>query len=532
MKKYLLLLFIGLLMFVVAACSEDDENGSGNESEDTALQNFNLTNYPIVDEEITLEMMGMHAASHGPWEEMRLFMEMNELTNISWDFKTTIDESFEERKNLAFASLELPDVFFNARLTATEEMTYGREGVLVPLNDLIDQYAPNIKRVLEENPDVKASITTPDGNIYALPKIKTLKRNLTPRLWINGVWINNLGLEMPETTEDLYEVLKAFKEQDPNGNGEADEIPLTSIYELTETREAMLSHFGLFGTNQYNVIEDEVVFYPIHENYLEYIKYMNRLWEEGLIDQDAYSQTHEEVVAKGQSMRLGLFVHSGPQALVPEENTTDYPALPPLTSSVNDQKVWPRSSVIDRGAFAITSENPHPEASIRWVDYLYSEEGSILVANGVEDIDYKWNDDGTWTTDGIIPEDMRSAEYMCGQVTPNCGSPNIPYIENLDFHLKEENELADFLNIEVEEKYADFMVSPYPDIYFTEEQQDRISELQLDIDTYLEQMEARFITGVEPFTSWDDYVDTIENLGIDEIIKIYQEGYDTWKSNL
>jgi putative aldouronate transport system substrate-binding protein len=204
--------------------------------------------------------------------------------------------------------------------------------------------------------------------------------------------------------------------------------------------------------------------------------------------------------------------------------------VPPLTSSFNDKKLWPKASNIDTGQFAITKQNEHPEATIRWIDYLYSDEGTILASYGIEGTDWKWSENSEYW-ERILPEGMNPEEYRGGKVTPQAGTP-IATIWNADFVLKQDSVFGRHIDSGVEEQYMDHWQIPFPQTYFTEEQEKRISIIESDLNTYIEQMEAKFITGAEAFTKWDDYVKTIERMGLNELIDIYQVAYDTWKNNL
>ena len=192
--------------------------------------------------------MGAKAAIHGPWEDMVLFKEMEEMTNIHFNFNTPPAANYQEAKNLAFASQQLPDVFFNAGLTPDDEVTYGGQGYLVPLEGLIEKYAPNFNKLMNDNPEIKKSITTVDGHIYALPLIIDEPRAFVPsRLWLNGDWMESLGIMTePTTTDELYELLKRFKNEDPNKNGKNDEIPISSE-KLGGFQSVLLPAFGLLG---------------------------------------------------------------------------------------------------------------------------------------------------------------------------------------------------------------------------------------------------------------------------------------------
>lgn len=155
---------------------------------------------------------------------------MEELTNISFEFRTPNLDSAPTQKNLMLASGDYTDIIFAGGLSHEEQVQYGGQGVLIPLEELIAEYAPNIQKIFEEYPEVLKSITATDGHIYALPQVMMGENWYRGPLWYNGAWLEALEVdvdELPETTDELFDLLVRFKEEDPNGNGEADEIPLT-----------------------------------------------------------------------------------------------------------------------------------------------------------------------------------------------------------------------------------------------------------------------------------------------------------------
>lgn len=507
---------------VFAGCSKSEE-GSGGKS-----GNLNETGFPIVNEPITLEMMAQSSPLQPNWENMAFFKEMQEKTNISFKFKNSTSEQFQQKKQLAFASLELPDVFFGANLTANEEVEYGSQGLLIPLEDLIEQYAPNLKKVMEKHPDLKASITAPDGHIYALPGLDNLSHSQTPLIWMNGQWLKNLGVERPSTIDELYALLKQFKEQDPNRNGTADEIAL-SASSVAELRYSLLPNFGISESNGIFERDGTVHYAFIQEEYKEYLTFLNRLYTEKLLDPQIFSHTWEQYVAKGAADKVGIFP-TWPIVMVGFTDVTEaanYPLLPALTSPTNKEKLVTKVSEIKRGRFAITNKNKHPEATMRWVDYLYSEEGTILARLGVEGKNWEWVDEGKtkWTL--LAPEGMNTTQANA-QDAPGAGS-NVPMVIDQEFFIKEDNPTIHTISGWVEEEYLPYAKVPFPQIYFTVDEQTTYSTIKPDIDTYLKQMEAKFVSGeISIEQGWDDYVSTMKKLKVDELVKIHQAAYDRW----
>lgn len=314
------------------------------------------------------------------------------MTNIDLSFDTPPVSDFQTKLNLAFASGDIADIIYAAGsddFTPGMEVDYGQQGVLLPLEDLIEEHAPNIQKLLDENPEIEKSITTVDGHIYSLPRVAeggSSAQWVTGPMWYNGQWLDELGVEeLPKTVDEFYDLLIRFRDEDPNGNGKADEIPLLDV-KMDSTRPWLLAAFGLkeWGIEE---VDGEARYTPITENYREYLIFMNQLYEEGLLDPETFSQSDEQKKAKGQQNRLGLFPDwfSFFTTGETEEEAMNNPMFHPLTSEWSEEAVMPLSSGISRGTFSITVNNNNPEASIRWIDYFYSEEGYAFLNMGLKE---------------------------------------------------------------------------------------------------------------------------------------------------
>ena len=504
-------------------------SGCGGKEEATdSTANLNMEGYPITNEKITLTAMGAKQAIHGPWEDMRLCKDLEEKTNICFEFRTPPSTNYEEMKNIAFAGDDLPDIFLSGYLSASDEINNGLNGNLIPLEGLIDKYAPNIKEMFEKNPGLKASITTPDGHIYSLPEFNDGGGdNLV--MWINYKWLDKLGItEVPTNTDELYDLLVRFRDEDPNGNGEKDEVPMTAI-NMFATREIAISWFGN-TTASFEIKDGKVIYSPITENYRDYLTYMNKLYSEKLLDNEIYSQTNQQWTAKGKNNQAGISFQAAPFLFyeVDSANGEDakYKALPPLTSPGNTTAVYPTSGDgIGKGVFAITKANKYPEATIRWVDYLYSEEGSIY-ANQLDF--WKWTDDTKTEWVNKYPEGTEDTEKFRAANTPACGAP-MPIWRRSEFSKLQSDPVNGFLNKVKEEIFKPAAVPALPNFYFTEVEQAVINEVHSNITVYVDQMEAKFISGLEPLSNWDKYIETIDSMGLDRVQKVYEAAYNRYK---
>jgi putative aldouronate transport system substrate-binding protein len=518
----------------LTACSDKpkDAPAATNDGKPAAAANVKETGFPLVNTPVTLKMMGPKAALHGPWEQMDLFTEMEKKTNMKFTFDTPSVESYQAKKNLAFASGEVPDVFFGGPMTSNDDVVYGQQGILIPLEGLIDKYAPTIKKILNDNPEIRSSITLPDGHIYSLPRINNVTRDLAGgKLWINKTWLDKLGLQLPKTTDDLYTILKAFKEKDPNGNGKADEIPLTSM-KLNDIRPALLAAFGQLTTGGgfVSVVDGKLSMYPLHPGYKDMVAYLNKLHKEGLLDNESFAQSSQQLTAKGNSGNLGVFDSGGGAfTIVGTDKNDHYTLIPPLLSPSNSTLIFPKKSNLIRGLFSITNKNKAPEATMRWIDYLYTDEGSVLAVFGKENEGWKWLDAGKTSWERVTPQGMQPEEYRGGKVTPDAGVA-VPTIRLQDFLAKRANSgQIGQVDVEVDNKIIKHWKESFPLVYFKEAEQTRVNILEADMKPYIEQMEAKFITGSESLDNWSKYTDTLKKMGADEYLKLHQDAYDTWK---
>jgi len=526
-KASAVLLSLTLLSSLMAACGSSDDKGSANKGKTTAAI-ANKEGFPIVKEPLTLTMMSQDVGV-ADWNKMQVIQEMEKLTGIKLQFQNSPVDSFETKKNLVFASGELPDVIYAAELKPAEQVTYGSQGVLLPLETYIDGgYAPNLKKILDENPDIRKSFTTPDGHMYALPFIDQTAVWYQSVMWYNGKFLKALGItELPKTTEELYTYLKRVKDEDPNQNGKADEIPLTSV-KLDDLRRYFLGFWGIYDEVIYVDKQDKVHYTPMEEGYKGYLAFMNRLWKENLLDHETFSQTAEQKKAKGKNNQVAIVNDWFPYFTFGGEPGPENPIMTPVQSEIADTPVYGKHPGIStKGTFAITKSNPSPEATMRWIDYLYGYDGAMLFAQGPENLLWKYKDKETLEKEWLpVPGGGDREEYR-GSVTPNYGIL-APGINFSDLAKGLRSEFDEWLDKENAEKLVPISKVHFPNVYLTNEEQTEASTLQSDLNTYVKQMEAKFVTGQEPMENWDKYVGQIKKMGGDRIQELYQGAYDRW----
>jgi putative aldouronate transport system substrate-binding protein len=543
----LTILFITIPLFSLTGCvtrqnlgkpsieaTASVESSDGAQTSKEAKEPF-TPSYPITKEPITLKIFSTKASVQGPWEEMSFFKYMEELTNIHLEFILAAPGSYTEKKNLAFASGELPDVFFGGSgLTPTEEVKYGSEGLLIPLNNLIDTYAVNLQQLFATTDGLREAITTDDGNIYSLFYYSGTPRGSQTCYWYNGKWLNTLGIkkgELPTTIEGLVELLKRFYNEDPNGNKVQDEIPLSGT--IDALRSLVLNSYGIIYNNEgfYTDDNNKVIYQFTSDKFRSYLELANELFSSKLLDQNLFTQSREQRIAIGMENKIGLMNDSLPTGIYEIKTQTEeieqYPMLNTLTSLLNSKPVKNKNNAVSRGLYSVTNACKYPEAAIRWVDYLYSYDGSMMTWQGAEGEGYEYVDSTRRTWKQLLPEGKTTVEFR-GSHTPACGTA-VPFFIHSGMleGLTNKDEL--YSNAEARAQMG-YLVEAYPLVYFSEEENQDLLVLSTDVTTYLKEMEAQFITGRLKIddNNWKTYVSKIENIGVTKMQKIYQAAYDRY----
>ncbi len=448
---------------------------------------------------------------------------------------------------MIMSSGDYPDIILKTQFQNVDVAKYASQGVLLPLEDYItEENTPNIWKMFQEQPTTKAIATSPDGHIYALPSYGGGKAQfIETYFWINKVWLDKLGLEVPTTLAELKEVLKAFKTGDPNGNGKADEIPMTFYNEGAYTYpETLLSAWGVstkFGMYDayLNVQNGQVNFTPMMDEWKEMIKFYAELYKEGLLDVQCFtyeSNTYGSTVRSETPVVGFAFGKEAPFG----DNTDQYLAIAPFSA---DGKIKPvlhihPGAIGARNAVHVTANCEDPKAAMAWIDTFYDHDATITnwygqvsgTTNGAiketftkDGEMYKWNDYEAQGHTSLSEMYYRNSTY----------GPHMPGYMNL-----EEDRgvtLEDNVNFQtydeiwaLYEPYIDQETWPRP--YYSPEDSNRLGVLQTDIFNVVEQNKANWIMGRSDVEAdWDNYIKQLKTLGADEFLEINQRTYDVYQ---
>lgn len=527
-KWMLPIVFTSVLIF--GACGGSKEKSTS--SPDYELENVS---FPL-KEKVSLKMMSQSAplAPNDPNDKL-IFQRLEEETNLHIDW-TNYSSDFAEKRNLDIASGDLPDAIFNAAAGDYDLLNWAESGVIVPIEDLIEDYMPNLKEIFDENPEYRQMSTAPDGHIYSMPWIEELGEGkesihtVNGMAWINKEWLDNLGLEMPQTTDQLMTVLEAFKTQDPNGNGEADEIPFSFINNGgNEDLKFLMGAFGLGDNDDHLVVDNDgqVQFTANKEGYKEAIKYFNEMNNKGLIDKEAFEQDWNTYVAKGKEHKYGVYFTWDKANITGADDS--YDVLPVLAGPDGTKHVTRTNGMgFSRDRFVITSANKNLELTARWIDKMYEPLQSVQNNWGTYGDEAQANifelKDGMLKhlpLEGTAPGELRQKTEAGGPLAV------------LDSYYGTVTTMPDDAKWRLDlmhDTYLPYITEDniYPRVFLEKEDTDRLAKIETDMWDYIYRKRAEWITGGKIDEEWEEYLAELERVGLEEWIQIKQTGYDNF----
>ncbi|RIX51190.1 extracellular solute-binding protein [Paenibacillus nanensis] len=530
---------IALVGAMLTACSSGGGNtggnnggnantndGASNAGTETAAE---ATTYPI-DTDKTLsywgEINGNLIGVKATHEDIPFFQEWQKVTGVDLEFTAPPSGQVKEAMNMLLASGDLPDLIeynFIGDFPGGPEKAIS-DGYIIELNDLIDKYAPNLKKFLAENPDIDKMVKTDSGSYYVFPFIRYdeyLRVFQGPI--VRKDWLDELGLPVPETIDEWTTMLRAFKEK----KGAAAPLSFNSKPRFfNDSGNGAFS--GAFGVNRGFYQEDGVIkFGPAEPGFKDYLKLMRDWYAEGLIDKNAATADTKALDSNMASGATGATIGNAGggigkwQPLV-EANDPDavlvaapYPVLKkgdkPKFGQMNQ-------AYASEGTVAITTAASDPELAVRMLDYGYSEEGRLFFNFGTEGVSYNMVDGYPTYTDLLMknPDNLAPAQAISMYAR---GSYNGPFIQDKRyaeqfFALDTQKEAVNVW------KNTDAAKHNLPPITPTPEESSEYATIMNDINTLVDEMMLKIILGTEPLDQYESYVEKMKSLNLDRAIEI------------
>ena len=544
-KKLVSLLLTAVMVLSVCACgnspskessAEKESSKSGeasvssetNASSEVAEEDDSL--YPIVDEPITIR--GMVVDRNTEVREDRIvWNKVSEITgiNIEWE---VIDSA-----SLAtyLAGGDWPDIFqcnFDSSIIADYGVTGGRFANYYDYLELM----PNLVQCFEDYPIAQGAATEINGEMYRLPYVEVAATSVGDnRPYLRTDVLEAAGLEMPTSVDELYNCLKVLKEK----NDEASLIPLLTSY-------WGLNIYCAFGTEVEMTFDNDAEG-NVYTNYTSeqmklYLEYMNKLYEEGLIHQEFLTLDGTAKLELSKSGKVA-FISDGTGNNLAAEDFADgefhLTCGVPLTSEYDSTQTLPGYVGINfNGGVLVNAESEYVEEICKMLDIMYATEevveGSglhgVSFCYGLEGVDWDYSTDGSNTYVFHTPEEYggANATYQYREVIwENCGRcdglAGLTTATIGNSYYRQQGFVTNVI------PYMEADCFPISYLKFTEDEQYVLDNKLADIKSYVSEMQGKFVTGVADIdTDWDTYCKTLDQMGINDIIEVYQASYDRW----
>ena len=491
---------------------------SSGDSTQEELFTYDGESAPVVNEPV--EFTFLVASSVVDENETLVMQEIQrqwgENVKINWEIKdySEFNENVGPRLN---AGVDLPDLI-RVPNGYDSNGIYWKSGVFQDISGYYEEYGYNLKNAYTEYSSVLEILQNDDGTMYYVPEF-AMDKDYGVNDMINGKWLDALGLEAPTTTEELYNVLKAFKEGDPNGNGEADEIPLTfspgyeghfsTIYGIT-----LVDNYYQTDSGEWDVLWTSDV-------YKDYLTFMHKLYEEELLDNAWSSRDWDSISSLIANDKVGMTMdYSWAASQVYSVSYPEYTGEEGIWNLMIPVKA-PNGKQYYRGipalgaVYGISRDCEHGDLLFAMMDFLYNEDTVKLTNMGIEGTDWWEAEDGSIE---FSDQAMNDQEYIDKLGTNTCCVPFWQHVVAIDpqfakWHQEENAAVREY-------------IEPALVWYVKDEDQATYEQYSTDLNKYWWEMMAKFIAGEEDLSNWDSYVATCKQMGQDELLQVFKNAQE------
>ena len=528
-------------------------SGGGSSDVDPA----DLT-FPLAEKATISGLISYPAGTESEPNNRTIFKRLEEATNVHVDWKAIQSDQWGDKIALEMSNVKtLPEFVFTAGFGDTDLLKYAKQGAIIPLEEYIDKYMPNLKTVFEKAPEYRTMCEDADGHIWALPWIeqlgyeKTAIQVLDNMSFINKNWLDFLGLEVPTTVDEFEKTLLAFKDNadklKAEFNIDGDIIPMSCI--MNDGGQDPMILINGFGeglgdpdTGRHIVVTDEgkVVSSATQEGFKKGLEWLHKLYDEGLIDVEAFTQDWSTYVAKGKSGRYGV-CFTWDVANVAQVSMDDLIAgkswvpMPVLTADTRNLTADNGSftSGFDRGRCVVTATAKNPALICAWLDQMYNPIQSPQNNWGTygEDDDFdifemSQNDKGepmlkhTWLGDAS-PVEVREAEAVGGPLAILDEYYNV-YVTCPDDAQYRLDWIKDIYTPDINEKYV------FPNVFMSTDDTKKCSDLSADLTKVINEFKANAVKDGFDDAAWDKLQSDLEAYGLTEYLEIHQKYFDAF----
>lgn len=497
--------------------------------------------YPLKTDVTLKYWMELHSNATGyakNFGELQIAKDLQEKTGVKVEYIHPATGQATEAFNILVASGDLPDII---EYRWTNNYPGGpnaalSNGVITKLNDAITKYSPNLQALLKKYPEVDKGMKTDDGSYYFYPFLRgepgTTELLSTAGPIVRKDWLDELGLPVPETTDDWYNMLKAFKEK------KGVEIPLTSYADPNPANGSQILYIfdGAFGiSNTFYTDNGKIKFGPAEAGYKDMVAYLAKLYKEGLLDKNFATTDKKTVDSNMLNGKSGAAYGSGGShvgtylsTMKEKDPKFNVVGVKQPVGKKGDKLLYGNiSAQLDPTVqAAITTKCKNVEVAARYLDYGYGQEGHLLYNFGKEGVSYTMVNGKPTYTDLVMknPDKLTQAQAMTKYSRGNTNGPFVQdngYIEQYYSMQQQKDSLKAWAD---QEKIK----TQVPLITPTEAESSETAKLQTDITTYAREMQYKFIMGVEPLENFDKYLAQLKKMNIDKLLQLKQQALDRY----
>ncbi|MDD6718951.1 MAG: extracellular solute-binding protein [bacterium] len=540
-KVLALLTAVSLSAGLLAGCGGSASSASSSAAgSSTAADSANAAteefSYPMSGKELTYwcELNTNVSANYTNMGDTPFGQGLMERTGVTITYLHPPTGQLNEQFNLILADGDLPDIMeYTWQSYPGGPQKAIEDGNILALNDIIDQYCPNLKAYLEAHPDVDRQCKTDEGNYYMFPFVRgDDSLRVSTGLMIRQDWLNDLGLEMPTTIDEWHDVLTAFKTE------KGATAPFAFEYTTPSLRNNWPFMSAYNTTAEFYVGDDGKIHYgPAEENYKKFLATMNQWYKEGLLDPDMPTAQLDQVSAKmtsgasGASLgwigsRMGVWTTAAKET----DPNYDLEAAPvPTLNKGETAKMGPMDNVVvNNGGAAITTRCKDIEAAARLLDWAYSDEGHMYYNFGTEGESYTMENGEPVYTDLILnnPDGLPIAQAMSGYIR---GNYNGPFVQDVRY-------AQQYYTMDCQKKAQATWTVPeasehvLPPITPSSGESEEFSAIMNEINTYRDEMTLKFILGTESLDNFDKFVDTMNQMNLKRAIEIENSALDRYNA--
>lgn len=504
--------------------------------------------FPLKEKKTIKGLTSYPANTESDPNNRTIFKRLEEETNVHVDWNAIQSDQWADKISLEMANVNtLPDFVFTASFNDSDLLKYADQGVIINLEEYIDNYMPNLRAVFDKYPEYRAMCTDVNGHIWALPWIeqlgseKTAIQTIDNMSFINKKWLDFLGLEVPETTDDLEKVLIAFRdhasELQKEFGIEGSIIPMSCIVNDGGQDPAIIINgfgegIGDPDKGRHIAVNDDqkVVCSATQEGYKKGITWLHKLYEENLIDPEAFTQEWSTYVSKGKSGRYGVCFSWDVANIA---NLEDWVPLPALTADVRN--ITPQNgsytSGFDRGRCVVTAAAKEPALVCAWLDKMYdpfqspqNNWGTYGENDEFDIFELSENENGEKMLKhaplgDASPVEVREAECVGGPlaVLDEYYGKYVTCPDDAQYRL---DWIKDIYTPDMHTKYI------YPNVFMTREDNEEISNIQADVVKSINAHKSDWIMNGFTDADWDAYLSELEGYKLGKMLEIYQKYYD------